>query len=88
MQMLFAVILLPATMLGCVYYPWSALHSIRWLQIAVLFNPMIYISEGLRSVLTPGVGHLATWAILVVLIGGAVVIGYLGTVTFRRRVLN
>ena len=24
MQMLFAVILLPATMLGCVYYPWSA----------------------------------------------------------------
>src|SRR5437868_9235678 len=26
MQMLFAVILLPATMLGCVYYPWSALH--------------------------------------------------------------
>ncbi|HXP53340.1 MAG TPA: ABC transporter permease, partial [Streptosporangiaceae bacterium] len=88
MQMLFAVILLPATMLGCVYYPWSALHSIRWLQIAVLFNPMIYISEGLRSVLTPGVGHLATWAILLVLIGGAVVIGYLGTVTFRRRVLN
>jgi ABC-2 type transport system permease protein len=88
MQMLFAVILLPATMLGCVYYPWSALHSIRWLQIAVLVNPMIYISEGLRAVLTPGVGHLAMWAILLVLIGGAVLIGYLGTVTFRRRVLN
>ena len=71
MQMLFAVILLPATMLGCVYYPWSALHSIRWLQIAVLFNPMVYMSEGLRAVLTPGVGHLAMWAILLVLIGGA-----------------
>jgi hypothetical protein len=66
-----AVILLPATMLGCVYYPWSALHSIRWLQIAVLFNPMVYMSEGLRAVLTPGVGHLAMWAILLVLIGGA-----------------
>src|ERR1700722_4166884 len=39
MQMLFAVILLPATMLGCVYYPWSALHHIRWLQIVVLVNP-------------------------------------------------
>ena len=88
MQMLFAVILLPATMLGCVYYPWSALHSIRWLQIAVLFNPMVYMSEGLRSVLTPGVGHLADWAILLVLVGGAVVIGYLGTRTFSRRVLN
>ena len=88
MQMLFAVILLPATMLGCVYYPWSALHSIRWLQIAVLFNPMVYMSEGLRAVLTPGVGHLAMWAILLVLIGGAALLGYLGTRTFRRRVLN
>ena len=53
MQMLFAVILLPATMLGCVYYPWAALHHIRWLQIAVLINPMVYMSEGLRAVLTP-----------------------------------
>ncbi len=88
MQMLFAVILLPATMLGCVYYPWSALHQIRWLQIAVLFNPMVYISEGLRAVLTPGVGHLAMWAVLLVLVGGAVLIGYLGTRTFSRRVLN
>jgi hypothetical protein len=42
----------------------------------------------LRAVLTPGVGHLADWAILLVLIGGAVVLGYLGTITFRRRVLN
>jgi len=88
MQMLFAVILLPATMLGCVYYPWSALRQIRWLQIAVLFNPMVYISEGLRAVLTPGVGHLAMWAVLLVLVGGAVLIGYLGTRTFSRRVLN
>ena len=70
MQMLFAAILLPATMLGCVYYPWSALHSIRWLQIAVLINPMVYMSEGLRAVLTPQTGHLALWAILLVLVGG------------------
>src|SRR5947209_19234422 len=40
-QMIFAVVLLPATMLGCVYYPWSALHVIRWLQILVLINPMV-----------------------------------------------
>ena len=53
MQMLFAVILLPATMLGCVYYPWAALQNIRWLQIAILINPMVYMSEGLRAVLTP-----------------------------------
>jgi ABC-2 type transport system permease protein len=88
MQMLFAAILLPATMLGCVYYPWSALHSIRWLQIATLVNPMVYMSEGLRSVLTPATGHLQMWAILLMLVGGTLVLGYLGTKAFTRRVLN
>ncbi|HEY2442165.1 MAG TPA: ABC transporter permease [Streptosporangiaceae bacterium] len=88
MQMLFAMILLPATMLGCVYYPWSALHSIRWLQIAVLVNPMVYLSEGLRSVLTPQTGHLALWPVLLVLVGGTAVLGYLAAKTFTRRVLN
>jgi ABC-2 type transport system permease protein len=88
MQMLFAAILLPATMLGCVYYPWSALHSIRWLQIAVLVNPMVYMSEGLRAVLTPQTGHLQLWAILLMLVGGTLVLAYLGAKTFTRRVLN
>jgi ABC-type multidrug transport system permease subunit len=88
MQMLFAVILLPATMLGCVYYPWSALHHIRWLQIAVLVNPMVYMSEGLRTVLTPVLGHMPMWGVLLALIGGTVVFGYLGTRTFTKRVLN
>ena len=88
MQMLFAAILLPATMLGCVYYPWAALHHIRWLQIAVLVNPMVYMSEGLRAVLTPGIPHMPMWAILLVLVGGTVIFGYLGARTFTRRVLN
>jgi ABC-type multidrug transport system permease subunit len=88
MQMLFAVILLPATMLGCVYYPWSALHHIRWLQISVLVNPMVYMSEGLRAVLTPVLGHMPIWAVLLALVGGTAVFGYLGTRTFTNRVLN
>ncbi len=88
MQMLFAMILLPATMLGCVYYPWAALHHIRWLQIAVLINPMVYMSEGLRAVLTPVLPHMPMWAVLVALVGGTVVFGYLGTRTFTKRVLN
>jgi ABC-2 type transport system permease protein len=88
MQMLFAVILLPATMLGCVYYPWAALSQIRWLQIAVLINPMVYMSEGLRAVLTPSLPHMAMWAVLLALVGGTVVFGYLGTRTFTKRVLN
>jgi len=88
MQMLFAVILLPLTMLGCVYYPWSALHTIRWLQIATLVNPMVYMAEGLRAVLTPSLGHMPMWAVFLALIGGTLLFGYLGTRTFRNRVVN
>jgi ABC-2 type transport system permease protein len=87
-QMLFAVILLPITMLGCVYYPWSALHAIRWLQIVTLVNPMVYMTEGLRAALTPGIGHMPLWAILLALVGGTLVFGYLGVRTFRNRVIN
>jgi len=87
-QMVFAVILLPLTMLGCVYYPWSALHAIRWLQIVVLINPMVYMTEGLRAALTPSLGHMPLWAILVALIGGTLVFGALAVRTFHNRVVN
>ncbi len=86
-QVLFAIVLLPATMLGCVYYPWSALHAIRWLQILVLINPMVYMSEGLRAVLTPSLGHMPLWAVLLALVGGTFIFGALAVRTFRNRVV-
>ncbi|HUN31987.1 MAG TPA: ABC transporter permease [Trebonia sp.] len=88
MQMVFAVVLMPMTMLGCVYYPWSALHAIRWLQILVLLNPMVYMSEGLRAALTPSTGYMPIWAVMLALFGGTLVFGYLGLRTFRNRVIN
>jgi ABC-2 type transport system permease protein len=87
-QVLFAMVMLPATMLGCVYYPWSALHSIRWLQIIVLINPMVYMSEGLRAVLTPSLPHMPLWAVLIALVGGTFIFGALAVRTFRNRVVN
>jgi len=87
-QMIFAVVLLPATMLGCVYYPWAALHVIRWLQIVVLINPMVYMTEGLRAALTPQLPHMALWAIMLALVGGTFVFGALAARTFRNRVVN
>jgi ABC-2 type transport system permease protein len=88
MQAVFAVILLPLTMLGCAYYPWSALHTIRWLQIATLVNPMVYLAEGLRAVLTPSLGHMPLWAVFLALVGGTALFGCLGAWTFRNLVIN
>src|SRR5271154_5610415 len=56
--LIFGVVVIPITFLGCVYYPWAALTPIRWLQIGVLINPIVYMSEGLRAALTPGLPHM------------------------------
>jgi ABC-2 type transport system permease protein len=39
-------------------------------------------------VLTPELGHMPLWGVLLALVGGTVVFGYLGTRTFTKRVLN
>lgn len=56
--LIFSVIVIPITFLGCVYYPWASLDKIRWLQVFVLANPLVYVSEGLRGALTPQFGHM------------------------------
>jgi ABC-2 type transport system permease protein len=49
---------------GCTYYPWSALQKFPVLQKAVLVNPLVYASEGLRGTLVPQFPHLPTLAVL------------------------
>ena len=87
-QILFALVLLPMTMLGCVYYPWAALQGIRWLQVLVLINPMVYVSEGLRATLTPQLAHMATGVVALVLVVGAVTLSWLAMHSFARRVIG
>jgi len=87
-NLLFALLVLPLGLLGCVYYPWSALHTLRWLQIAVLFNPVVYLSEGLRASLAPQFGHITLWAMYGLLITGLSVMTLVGERLFRNRVIS
>jgi ABC-2 type transport system permease protein len=87
-SVLFTLILLPASMLGCVYYPWSSLEHVRWLQLTVLANPLVYVSEGLRAAITPQVPHMHAWAYLSVTLGGAALFAWLAMRSFTRRVLS
>jgi ABC-2 type transport system permease protein len=87
-QQLVTVFITPLTMLGCVYYPWSALHAVRWLQYVTLANPIVYMSESLRAVLTPQVGHMPVWACVPALVGCIAVIGGIGLRCFTRRVVG
>jgi ABC-2 type transport system permease protein len=86
--LVFGVVVVPITFLGCVYYPWAALEHLRWLQIGVLVNPIVYISEGLRAALTPTMGHMPDGWILAALIFFLALLTWLGMRGFRRRVVS
>lgn len=87
-NLLFSVVILPITFLGCVYYPWAALDTIPWLQALVCLNPLVYVSEGLRWALTPQLGHMPVWAVSLALVGGSIVFTLLSLRTFTRRVVT
>jgi ABC-2 type transport system permease protein len=86
--LVFSIVVVPITFLGCVYYPWSGLSKIHWLQVAVLFNPIVYISEGLRAAVTPSVEHMPIWAILLALTFFLVLLGRFGVRGFLKRVIS
>ena len=86
--LIFGVVIVPITFLGCVYYPWDALQSIKWLQIGVLVNPIEYMSEGLRAALTPTTGHMPEAMILAMLVFFLALLTWLGMRGFASRVLS
>jgi ABC-2 type transport system permease protein len=84
--MLFGIIVIPITFLGAIYYPWQALEPIRWLQILVLANPLVYMCEGFRAALTP-VDHMSLWVVYPALLAFSALFTWLGINGFKRRVL-
>lgn len=86
MGLVFAALVVPLTFLGCVYYPWERLDAVPWLQIGVLANPLVYMSEGLRAALVPGVPHMSVWAFLGAGLAFQAVLWTAALRLFRRRV--
>jgi ABC-2 type transport system permease protein len=86
--LLFGIVVIPLTFLGCIYFPWQSLDAIPWLQYLVLVNPLVYISEGFRAALTSGVPTMSLWAVYPALVGFTVAFVALGLRGFRRRVLT
>ena len=86
--LIFSIVVIPITFLGCVYYPWAYLNHIRWLQMAVLINPIVYMSEGLRASLTPDVAHMPYPYILLALVVSFAILGRFGLSGFLKRVIS
>ena len=85
--LIFGVVVMPITFLGCVYYPWAGLGPIPWLKYGVMVNPIVYMSEGMRAALTP-LAHMPEPLILSMLSFFLVLLTWLGIRGFRRRVIS
>jgi ABC-2 type transport system permease protein len=90
--LLFGIIVLPLTFLGCTYYSWTTLSPIKvgsfsWLKVLVLVNPLVYVSEGFRAAVTTS-SHMALWAVYPALIGFSALFLWQGVTNFKKRVLT
>jgi ABC-2 type transport system permease protein len=89
--LVFSILVLPMTLLGCIYFPWGGLSRIAWLKWSVLVNPLVYMSEGMRAALTPainnGIGHMHPVVILLAMAAITIGLGGLALRKFRDRVL-
>jgi ABC-2 type transport system permease protein len=85
--LVFSLLVIPMTFLGCVYYPWATLQNIVWLKWAIVVNPLVYLSEGLRLSMAKGVPHMPVLAIYAAIIGFTALLLRWGIEGFRRRVL-
>jgi len=86
--LIFGVVVIPITFLGCVYYPWAALGHMPFLQYGVLINPIVYMSEGLRAAVTPSLPHMPPVMIILMLCVALTVLTTLGVRGFLRRVIG
>lgn len=85
--LIFSIIVLPLTLLGCIYYPWSTLDPITWLKYAVLVNPLVYMSEGMRAALTPDVPHMNVALVLLAMVAATGLMLFQALRKFRQRVV-
>ena len=86
--LMFSMILTPMIFFGCTYYPWSALSSFHILKWAVLVNPLVYASEGLRAALVPQFSHLSTVGILIALCFFDLLLLLLGLRQFEKKAIS
>jgi len=83
--LMFSVIVAPMIFFGCAYYPWQGLSATPAFKYAVLINPLVYVSEGMRAVLTPTLPHMPLTYVFLALANVTGVFWVWGLKSFERR---
>jgi ABC-2 type transport system permease protein len=85
--LMFSLVLAPMMMFGCAYYPWSSLAAFPVLQYAVLINPLVYASEGLRGTLTQA-PHINTFIVMGALVAINALLLVVGLRKFHQKAVS
>jgi ABC-2 type transport system permease protein len=86
--LMFGLIVAPMIFFGCAYYPWKALAATPVIQVLVLVNPLVYVSEGMRAALTPALPHMSLPVVAVALVAISALFMVLGLRTFEKRAVS
>lgn len=86
--LLFGFIVAPMIMFGCAYYPWQLLDQVPTLKYLVLVNPLVYVAEGMRAVLTPHEPHMHIGVVIAALTGFMALFWFLGLRSFLKRAVG
>ena len=86
--LMFGLIVAPMIFFGCAYYPWKALAAAPVVQYLVLVNPLVYVSEGMRGVLTPALPHMGLAVVAAALVVISAIFLALGLRTFDKRAVS
>jgi ABC-2 type transport system permease protein len=86
--LMFSLVMTPMIFFGCTYYPWSALKTFPILKWAVLVNPLVYASEGMRGTLAPQFAHLPIGAVLVALVFFDLLLLVVGLRRFEKKAVS
>jgi ABC-2 type transport system permease protein len=85
---MFGMVITPMIFFGCTYYPWNALDKFPILRLAVLINPLVYASEGMRAMLVPGFPHLSLVAVFGALLFFDGLLLLLGLKQFEKKAIS
>jgi ABC-2 type transport system permease protein len=86
--LMFSVVVAPMIFFGCAYYPWQGLAPVPLIRYAVLVNPLVYVAEGMRAALTPGLPHMRIGLVLAALTLATGGFWAAGIRAFERRAIS
>lgn len=86
--LLFGFIVAPMIFFGCAYYPWQGLSAVPVMKYLVLINPLVYVAEGMRGVITPSLPHMPLPAVLGGLTTLTAIFWTVGIRGFKKRAIG